>query len=90
MLEIDGKMKTFEEIRQNLYEKIIDESVFIARASEGAITLDWIMEQPISIRKKYLKMFQEEVLKRNKEMEQNNSTKTSSNFTQIVNRLPVT
>lgn len=83
-------MKTFEEIRQNLYEKIIDESVFIARASEGAITLDWIMEQPISIRKKYLKMFQEEVLKRNKEMEQNNSTKTSSNFTQIVNRLPVT
>jgi Fe-S cluster biosynthesis and repair protein YggX len=38
----------------------MDEVVYIARASEGALTADWIMKQPIFIRKKYLDQFLEE------------------------------
>ena len=38
--------------------------MYIARASEGAVSLDWIMEQPISVRKRYLEQFQKEVKER--------------------------
>lgn len=61
---MSGKIKTFSEARQALYENIIDESMFISRASEGAVSMEWIMDQPISIRKKYFDQFQKEVKER--------------------------
>ena len=54
-------MKTYQEIRQQLYENIIDETLFISRASEGAVSAEWVMEQPIFIRKKYVKSFTQEL-----------------------------
>lgn len=64
MIQVQGKLKTFSEIRQQLYENIVDETLFIARASEGAVSADWLMNQPIFIRKKYVKAFTEELKKR--------------------------
>lgn len=61
MIYVQGKPKTFQEIRQQLYENIVDETLFIARASEGAVSAEWIMEQPIFIRKKYVESFTEEL-----------------------------
>lgn len=61
---IQGKLKTYPEARQILYENIMDEALFISRASEGSVTLDWIMNQPIFIRKKYFRDFQKEVKER--------------------------
>lgn len=52
-----------------MYESIVDEAVFIARASEGAISTDWVMNQPISIRKKYVDSFTEELKERKQRME---------------------
>lgn len=63
-IEIDGEIKTFHEIRQTVYENIIDEALFIARASEGAISVEWIMSQPIFIRKKYVEAFNKELKER--------------------------
>ena len=63
-IEIDGSIKTFHEIRQIVYENIIDEVLFIARASEGAVSVDWVMEQPIFIRKKYVDVFNKELKER--------------------------
>lgn len=54
-------MKTLLEIRQQLYENIIDETLFISRASEGAVSAEWLMDQPIFVRKKYVKSFTEEL-----------------------------
>lgn len=51
-------------MRQQLYENIIDEVVFISRASEGALSPDWIMNQPIFVRKKYLERLLNEVKER--------------------------
>ena len=48
------------EVRKSKYEEIIDEVVYIARASEGALSAEWIMSQPIFTRKKYLDFFIEE------------------------------
>ena len=42
---------TYHELRQQQYEKIVDEAIYISRASEGSISSDWVMEQPIFIRK---------------------------------------
>lgn len=42
----------------------MDETLFIARASEGAVTAEWLMEQPIFIRKKYVKSFEKELKER--------------------------
>jgi hypothetical protein len=61
---MNGQVKTFPEARQTLYENIMDEAMFISRASEGSVSLEWIMEQPIFIRKKYLEQFQKEVKER--------------------------
>lgn len=61
--------KSFQEIRQNMYDRIVDEAVFVARASEGAISVDWIMSQPISIRLKYVESFTEELKERKEKME---------------------
>ena len=62
-------MKTPQEIRQKLYENIIDEAMYVARGSEGAVSLDWIMEQPIFVRKKYFNQMKEEIKERNKLLE---------------------
>ena len=51
-----------------MYEMVIDETVFISRASEGAVTSEWLMGQPPFIRKKYLKQFQEELKERKERM----------------------
>ena len=47
-----------------MYENIIDETLFIARASEGAVSAEWIMNQPIFIRKKYVDSFTKELKER--------------------------
>ena len=49
-----------------MYENIIDEALFISRASEGAVSTDWIMNQPIFIRKKYVDAFAKELKEREK------------------------
>lgn len=53
-------------MRQRLYENIVDEAMYIARGSEGAVTLDWLMNQPIFIRKRYLDQMKDEVNERKK------------------------
>lgn len=47
-----------------MYENIIDEVLFIARASEGAINPDWVYSQPPFIRKKYVEQFTKELKER--------------------------
>lgn len=69
---MNGSLKTYTEARQILYENIIDEAMFISRASEGAVDLDWIMNQPISIRKKYLEQFRKEVKERQEKINKKN------------------
>ena len=71
MIDVQGTMKTPQEVRQQLYENIIDESMFVARASEGAVSLDWIMNQPIFIRKKYLESFTKELKEREAKLKKN-------------------
>ena len=44
----------------------MDEVLFIARASEGAVSAELVLQQPIFIRKKYVKSFAEEVKQREK------------------------
>lgn len=61
---MQGQKKTYQEVRQKIYENIVDETLFIARASEGAVTAEWLMEQPIFIRKKYVKSFEKELKER--------------------------
>lgn len=57
-------MKSCQELRQRIYENIVDETLFISRASEGAVSAEWLMEQPIFIRKKYIKSFEKELKER--------------------------
>lgn len=47
-----------------MYENIVDETLFISRASEGAVSAEWVMQQPIFIRKKYVESFQKELKER--------------------------
>ena len=61
-------MKTFQEMRQLKYERIVDETLYIARASEGAISADWVMEQPIFIRTKYVEQLDKEMQERQKQL----------------------
>lgn len=53
-----------------MYENIIDETLFISRASEGAVSAEWLMTQPIFIRKKYVKAFTEELKEREQKLKQ--------------------
>lgn len=55
-------------MRKQKYNNIIDEVVFVARASEGAISVDWLLTQPIFIRNKYVKDFEEELKEREKKL----------------------
>ena len=71
MIDVQGTMKIPHEVRQQLYENIIDESMFVARASEGAVSLDWIMNQPIFIRKKYVETFTKELKEREAKLKKN-------------------
>lgn len=61
-------MKTFQQMRQQKYERIIEETIYIARASEGAVSTDWLMEQPIFVRTKYVEEFDKEMRERQKQM----------------------
>ena len=61
-------MKSFHQMRQQRYERIIDESLYIARASEGAISAEWVMEQPIFIRTKYVEELDKEMKEREKQL----------------------
>lgn len=70
-----GKKKTPHEIRQQLYENIIDETLFISRASEGAVSAEWVMQQPVFIRKKYVESFDKELKERQKALKQAKSKK---------------
>lgn len=56
-----------------MYENIIDETLFISRASEGAVSAEWIMNQPIFIRKKYVDMFSKELKDRERRLGNNKS-----------------
>ena len=58
------------EVRQQAYENIIDETLFIARASEGAVSAEWVMDQPIFVRKKYVEAFQKELKEREQRLKQ--------------------
>lgn len=57
-------------MRQQRYERIIEESVYISRASEGAISVDWVMQQPIFIRAKYVEQLDKEMKEREKQLNQ--------------------
>lgn len=72
MIEVQGEKKTPQQIRQQLYENIIEESMFISRASEGAVSLEWVMDQPIFIRKKYVEQFTKELKERQDRMKNKN------------------
>ena len=63
------------EIRQQMYENIIDETLFISRASEGAVSADWLMDQPIFVRKKYVESFEKELREREKRLNQGKKLK---------------
>lgn len=62
-------MRTPLEVRQQMYETIIDETLFISRASEGAVSAEWLMDQPIFIRIKYAKQFKKEIEERRAELD---------------------
>ena len=68
MIEVQGQLKTPHEVRQQLYENIIEEAMFISRASEGSVSLEWVLGQPIFIRKKYVESFQKELDERKKSL----------------------
>ena len=68
MVRIGSEMKSFHQMRQQKYERIIDETLFIARASEGAVSADWVMDQPIFIRAKYVDQLDKELQERQKQM----------------------
>lgn len=67
-MEIQGEIKTLHELRQRLYENIIDETLFVSRASEGAVSADWLTNQPIFVRKKYVESFTRELKERERKL----------------------
>lgn len=56
-------------MRQDRYERIIDETLFISRASEGAVSAEWVMDQPIFVRTKYVESFEKELKERQQQLE---------------------
>lgn len=71
-VRVNGEWKTFHQLRQERYERIVDETLFISRASEGAVSAEWVMQQPIFIREKYVKSFEKELKERQQQLEKNN------------------
>ena len=53
-----------------MYENIIDETLFVSRASEGSVSAEWLMDQPIFIRKKYVDVFNKELKERENQLNQ--------------------
>ena len=72
VVRVGSELKTFHEMRQQKYERIIDETLYIARASEGAVSAEWVMEQPIFIRAKYVEQFDQEMQERQKNLNKKN------------------
>ena len=70
---------TFHEMRQKMYETIVDETLFISRASEGSVSADWVMNQPIFIRKKYVDMFNKELKERETNVNEKQNNKQQVN-----------
>lgn len=62
-------------MRKQMYENIIDEALFISRASEGSVSTEWIMQQPIFIRKKYVESFQKELKDRENSLKNRSKNK---------------
>ena len=73
-IELNGQTKTYSDIRRQMYENIVDETLFISRASEGAVSAEWIMQQPIFIRKKYVESFTKELKEREARLNKANTT----------------
>ncbi len=71
MLKVGSEWKTFHQLRQERYERIVEETLYVARASEGAISADWVMEQPIFIRTKYVEELDKEMKERQKQLDKN-------------------
>lgn len=69
-VKVGDEWKTFHQMRQQKYERIVDETVYIARASEGAVSAEWVMQQPIFVREKYVKQLDEEMKERQKKLNQ--------------------
>lgn len=63
-----SEMKTFYQMRQQKYERIVEETLYIARASEGSISADWVMQQPIFIRNKYVEELDKEMKERQRQL----------------------
>lgn len=59
-----------------MYENIVDETLFIARASEGAVSAEWLMDQPIFIRKKYVEAFSKELKERERKLQQSQARRS--------------
>lgn len=70
-MQVGSELKTFQQLRQARYERIIDETLYVARASEGAISADWVMQQPIFIRAKYVEELDKELKERQKQLNKN-------------------
>lgn len=62
-------------MRQDRYERIVDETLFIARASEGAVSAEWVMQQPIFVRTKYVESFEKELKERQAQLEKSKAKK---------------
>lgn len=61
-------MKTFHQMRQQRYERIVEETIYVSRASEGAVSAEWVMDQPIFIRTKYVEELDKELQERQKKL----------------------
>lgn len=58
------KVKTYYELRKQKYDNILDEVYFICRATEGAVSAEWVMNLPISNRLKYVEELNKELKER--------------------------
>lgn len=65
---VGNEKLSFHQMRQQRYERIVDETLFVARASEGAISADWVMQQPIFVRTKYVEQLDKEMRERQKQL----------------------
>lgn len=59
-----------------MYENIVDETLFVSRASEGSVSAEWLMTQPIFIRKKYVDVFNDELKEREKMINQRQNSRS--------------
>lgn len=67
-VRVGDEVVTFQQMRQRKYERIVDETLYVARASEGAISADWVMDQPIFIRSKYVDALDKEMKERQNQL----------------------